>query len=87
MQTGIDILEVIEAAKTKPFGFLPFHAGFVLGGYRIPIGPFYLTWKARNYGMPRKFNQLVGEIKSSMTDQVEQRVIEVLKELGKSFND
>ena len=59
---GIDIWEVIEAAKTKPFGFMPFYPGPGLGGHCIPIDPFYLTWKAREYGHNTRFIELAGEI-------------------------
>jgi UDP-N-acetyl-D-glucosamine dehydrogenase len=83
MRMGIDVWEVIEAAKTKPFGFMPFYPGPGLGGHCIPIDPFYLTWKAREYGVTTKFIELAGEINSSMPDFVVQRVMEVLNELGK----
>jgi UDP-N-acetyl-D-glucosamine dehydrogenase len=63
---GIDIWEVIEAAKTKPFGYMPFYPGPGLGGHCIPIDPFYLTWKAREYEMPTRFIELAGEINISM---------------------
>ena len=55
---GIDVWEVIEAAKTKPFGFMPFYPGPGLGGHCIPIDPFYLTWKAREYDLPTRFIEL-----------------------------
>jgi len=63
---GIDIWEVIEAAKTKPFGFMPFYPGPGLGGHCIPIDPFYLTWKAREFGQHTRFIELAGEINSAM---------------------
>jgi UDP-N-acetyl-D-glucosamine dehydrogenase len=63
---GIDIWEVIEAAKTKPFGFAPFYPGPGLGGHCIPIDPFYLTWKAREYGLSTRFIELAGEINTGM---------------------
>ena len=63
---GIDIWEVIDAAKTKPFGFMPFYPGPGLGGHCIPIDPFYLTWKAREHGVPTRFIELAGEINSAM---------------------
>ena len=63
---GIDIWEVIEAAKTKPFGFMPFYPGPGLGGHCIPIDPFYLTWKAREYGQHTRFIELAGEINTRM---------------------
>jgi UDP-N-acetyl-D-glucosamine dehydrogenase len=85
MKMGIDVWEVIEAAKTKPFGFMPFYPGPGLGGHCIPIDPFYLTWKAREYGVTTKFIELAGEINSSMPDFVIQRVMEVLNELGKAL--
>ncbi len=80
---GIDIWEVIEAAKTKPFGYMPFYPGPGLGGHCIPIDPFYLTWKAREYGVPTKFIELAGEINTSMPDYVVHRVMEVLNDFGK----
>jgi UDP-N-acetyl-D-glucosamine dehydrogenase len=66
----IDIWEVIEAAKTKPFGFMPFYPGPGLGGHCIPIDPFYLTWKAREYGVTTRFIELAGQINSSMPQHV-----------------
>jgi UDP-N-acetyl-D-glucosamine dehydrogenase len=63
---GIDIWEVIEAAKTKPFGYMPFYPGPGLGGHCIPIDPFYLTWKAREHGVPTRFIELAGEINTAM---------------------
>jgi UDP-N-acetyl-D-glucosamine dehydrogenase len=83
MKMGIDIWEVIEAAKTKPFGYMPFYPGPGLGGHCIPIDPFYLTWKAREYGVPTKFIELAGEINTSMPDFVVSRVMQVLNTLGK----
>ena len=83
MKMGIDVWEVIEAAKTKPFGYMPFYPGPGLGGHCIPIDPFYLTWKAREYEVPTKFIELAGEINTSMPDFVVQRVMEVLNGLGK----
>ena len=71
---GIDIWEVIEAAKTKPFGFMPFYPGPGLGGHCIPIDPFYLTWKAREYGHPTRFIELAGEINTAMPDHVVAKV-------------
>jgi UDP-N-acetyl-D-glucosamine dehydrogenase len=67
---GIDVWEVIEAAKTKPFGFMPFYPGPGLGGHCIPIDPFYLTWKAREFDISTKFIELAGEINSRMPDYV-----------------
>lgn len=67
---GIDVWEVIDAAKTKPFGFMPFYPGPGLGGHCIPIDPFYLTWAARNYGLDTKFIELAGEVNTAMPDYV-----------------
>jgi len=83
MKMGIDIWEVIEAAKTKPFGFMPFYPGPGLGGHCIPIDPFYLSWKAREYGVSTKFIELAGEINTSMPYFVVHRAMEVLNEFGK----
>lgn len=83
MKMGIDVWEVIEAAKTKPFGFMPFYPGPGLGGHCIPIDPFYLTWKAREFGVNTRFIELAGEINTSMPDFVVQRVMEALNEHGK----
>ncbi len=83
MKMGIDIWEVIEAAKTKPFGFMPFYPGPGLGGHCIPIDPFYLTWKAREYGVATRFIELAGEINTAMPDFVVQRVMEALNDHGK----
>jgi len=80
---GIDIWEVIEAAKTKPFGFMPFYPGPGLGGHCIPIDPFYLTWKAREYGHPTRFIELAGEINTTMPDHVVAKVGEALNSVGK----
>jgi UDP-N-acetyl-D-glucosamine dehydrogenase len=75
---GIDVWEVIEAAKTKPFGFMAFYPGPGLGGHCIPIDPFYLTWKARAYGVPTRFIELAGEINTGMPRHVVQRLAEEL---------
>ena len=75
---GIDIWEVIEAAKTKPFGFMPFYPGPGLGGHCIPIDPFYLTWKAREYGKHTRFIELAGEINTLMPQHVVHRVADAL---------
>jgi len=80
---GIDVWEVIDAAKTKPFGFQAFYPGPGLGGHCIPIDPFYLSWVARKYGMPTRFIELAGEINTSMPQYVVKRVIEALNEQGK----
>ena len=75
---GIDVWEVIEAAKTKPFGFMPFYPGPGLGGHCIPIDPFYLTWKARQYGVSTRFIELAGEVNTGMPDYVINRLREAL---------
>ena len=82
---GIDVWEVIEAAKTKPFGFMPFYPGPGLGGHCIPIDPFYLTWKAREYGRNTRFIELAGEINTSMPEHVVHRVADALNEAGKAM--
>jgi UDP-N-acetyl-D-glucosamine dehydrogenase len=79
---GIDVWEVIEAAKTKPFGFMPFYPGPGLGGHCIPIDPFYLTWKAREFGLSTRFIELAGEVNTSMPDYVIQRLTVALNEKG-----
>jgi len=80
---GIDIWEVIDAAKTKPFGFQAFYPGPGLGGHCIPIDPFYLSWLARRHGMTTRFIELAGEINTSMPEYVIRRVIDALNEHGK----
>jgi len=75
---GIDIWEVIEAAKTKPFGFMPFYPGPGLGGHCIPIDPFYLTWKAREFDLSTRFIELAGEINAAMPRYVVERLAEAL---------
>jgi len=82
----IDIWEVIEAAKTKPFGFNAFYPGPGLGGHCIPIDPFYLTWKAREYDISTKFIELAGEINTFQPYYVVQRVAEVLNLNHKPIN-
>jgi len=81
---GIDVWEVINAAKTKPFGFMPFYPGPGLGGHCIPIDPFYLTWKAREYGQNTRFIELAGEINTSMPEYVVRRVADALNDAGKA---
>src|SRR6266478_2067374 len=81
---GIDIWEVIEAAKTKPFGFMPFYPGPGLGGHCIPIDPFYLTWKAREYGQHTRFIELAGEINTAMPQYVVHRVADALNTRNKA---
>jgi UDP-N-acetyl-D-glucosamine dehydrogenase len=82
---GIDIWEVIEAAKTKPFGFMPFYPGPGLGGHCIPIDPFYLTWKAREYDQHTRFIELAGEINTRMPEHVVHRIADALNAQGKSI--
>jgi UDP-N-acetyl-D-glucosamine dehydrogenase len=86
MRMGVDIFEVIEASKTKPFGFQAFYPGPGLGGHCIPIDPFYLTWKAREYDFSTRFIELAGEINTNMPYFVMQRVTEVLNDHGKSLH-
>ncbi len=80
---GIDVWEVIDAAKTKPFGFQAFYPGPGLGGHCIPIDPFYLTWVARKYGLTTRFIELAGEINTAMPEFVVTKVAEALNERGK----
>jgi UDP-N-acetyl-D-glucosamine dehydrogenase len=83
---GIDIWEVIEAAKTKPFGFMAFYPGPGLGGHCIPIDPFYLTWKAREFDLSTRFIELAGEINTAMPIHVVERVVEALNFERKPVN-
>ncbi|MTH77891.1 nucleotide sugar dehydrogenase [Paracoccus aestuariivivens] len=84
---GIDIWEVIEAAKTKPFGYMPFYPGPGLGGHCIPIDPFYLTWKSREYELPTRFIELAGEINAAMPRHVVSRLAEALdRQAGKALS-
>jgi UDP-N-acetyl-D-glucosamine dehydrogenase len=83
---GIDIWEVINAAKTKPFGYMPFYPGPGLGGHCIPIDPFYLTWKAREFDQHTKFIELAGEVNTSMPQYVVERVAEALNSRKKALN-
>jgi UDP-N-acetyl-D-glucosamine dehydrogenase len=83
---GIDVWEVIRAAATKPFGYQPFYPGPGLGGHCIPIDPFYLTWKARQYGIPTRFIELAGEINTDMPHYVIHKVMEALNSKKKSLN-
>lgn len=82
---GIDVWEVIDGAKTKPFGYMPFYPGPGLGGHCIPIDPFYLTWKARAYGQHTRFIELAGEINIAMPDYVVGRVAHALNSVEKSI--
>ena len=83
---GIDIWEVIHAAKTKPFGYMPFYPGPGLGGHCIPIDPFHLTWKAREYGQNTRFIELAGEINTAMPEYVINRVAKALNAQRKPVN-
>ncbi len=80
---GIDVWEVIEAAKTKPFGFQAFYPGPGLGGHCIPIDPFYLSWVARKHGMPTRFIELAGEINTSMPQYVVRKLMDALNDASK----
>lgn len=82
----IDIHEVVRAAATKPFGFVPYYPGPGLGGHCIPIDPFYLTWKAREYGVHTRFIELAGEVNSSMPDYVVSKVAAGLNKQKKAIN-
>jgi UDP-N-acetyl-D-glucosamine dehydrogenase len=86
LRMGVDIYEVIEASKTKPFGFQAFYPGPGLGGHCIPIDPFYLTWKAREYDFTTRFIELAGEINTSMPYFVVQRVADALNRHGKPLS-
>ena len=83
---GIDIYEVIDAAATKPFGFVPYYPGPGLGGHCISIDPFYLTWKAKEYGVNTRFIELAGEINSSMPHYVVGKVVDGLNQVKKAVN-
>jgi len=83
---GIDIWEVIDAAATKPFGYMPFYPGPGLGGHCIPIDPFYLTWKAHEYKVHTRFIELAGEINTSMPEYVVNKAQDALNNAKKSIN-
>lgn len=82
---GIDIFEVIQAAATKPFGFTPYYPGPGLGGHCIPIDPFYLTWKAREYGINTRFIELAGEVNRAMPEYVVNKLVQGLNQQGKAL--
>ena len=84
---GIDVHEVIDAAATKPFGFMAFRPGPGLGGHCIPIDPFYLTWKAREFGKHTRFIELAGEINTAMPDYVISKVADALNDEGKAIKE
>ena len=83
---NIDVWEVIDAAKTKPFGFMPFYPGPGLGGHCIPIDPFYLSWKARQSGFEARFIELAGNVNGAMPEYVVDRVAEALNSATKAVN-
>lgn len=83
---GVDIWEVIHAASSKPFGFMPFFPGPGIGGHCIPVDPFYLTWKAREFGLSTRFIELAGEVNESMPGHVVHRVVEALNQRQKAVN-
>lgn len=82
----LDIFEVIDAAKTKPFGFTAYYPGPGIGGHCIPIDPFYLTWKAREFGLHTRFIELAGEINADMPEYVVEKTVRALNDRGKSLN-
>ena len=82
---NLDIFEIIDAAATKPFGFIPYYPGPGLGGHCIPIDPFYLTWKAREFGLHTRFIELAGEINAAMPTYVIDKLVRVLSERGKAL--
>lgn len=82
---GLDIFEIIDAAKTKPFGFTAFYPGPGIGGHCIPIDPFYLTWKAREFGLHTRFIELAGEINAAMPQYVVDKTVRALNQAGKSL--
>ena len=83
---GIDIFEVVDAAATKPFGFTAYYPGPGLGGHCIPIDPFYLTWKAREYGLHTRFIELSGEVNQAMPEYVVSKTMDALNDKGKALN-
>ncbi|WP_059171910.1 nucleotide sugar dehydrogenase [Bacillus sp. FJAT-27445] len=84
---GIDVWEVIDAAKTKPYGFMAFYPGPGLGGHCIPIDPFYLTWKAREYNYHTRLIELAGEINNAMPEYVINRAMQILNDEGKALRN
>jgi len=84
---GIDIYEVIAAAATKPFGFVPYYPGPGIGGHCIPVDPFYLTWKAHEYGVHTRFIELAGEINNAMPNWVVQKLVDALNKVGKPIKN
>ena len=86
LRMGIDIWEVIDAAATKPFGFMPFYPGPGLGGHCIPVDPFYLSWKAREYDFSTRFIELAGEVNTAMPYHVVDAISEALNKRQKAMN-
>jgi UDP-N-acetyl-D-glucosamine dehydrogenase len=86
LRMGIDIWEVIDAASTKPFGFMPFYPGPGLGGHCIPVDPFYLSWKAREYDFATRFIELAGEINTAMPYHVVEAIAAALNKHKLSLN-
>lgn len=84
---GVDIFEVVDAAATKPFGFTPYYPGPGIGGHCIPIDPFYLTWKAREYGIHTRFIELAGQVNASMPQYVVTKLMDALNEQGKALSN
>ena len=84
---GIDLFEVIDAAATKPFGFTAYYPGPGLGGHCIPIDPFYLTWKAREYGLHTRFIELSGEVNQAMPEYVVNKLMDGLNDAGKPLKN
>lgn len=84
---GLDIFEIVDAAKTKPFGFTAYYPGPGIGGHCIPIDPFYLTWKAREYGLHTRFIELAGEINAAMPLYVVDKTVRALNKAGKPLKD
>src|SRR5437879_5839132 len=85
LRMGIDIWEVIDAAATKPFGYMPFYPGPGLGGHCIPVDPYYLSWKAREYDFSTRFIELAGEVNTAMPYHVVDAVANALNDLKKSL--
>src|SRR3546814_457259 len=83
---GLDVFEIIDAAKTKPFGFTAYYPGPGIGGHCIPIDPFYLTWKAREFGVHTRFIELAGEVNAAMPQYVVDRVVAALNRQRKALN-
>src|SRR5205085_5356259 len=83
---GLDVWEVIDAAATKPFGFMPFHPGPGVGGHCIPVDPYYLAWRARQFGMTDRFVELAGDINAAMPQHVADLVGDALNDRGRPLN-